>query len=507
MRQRLLFIAIAALASSLRAADPFPAELDRYIEKARVDWNVPGLAIAVVQGDSVVVAKGYGVRKLGEAAPVDEHTRFDIASLTKSFTAAAAGVLVDKGVVGWDDRIRDRLPSVVFADPYIDANATLRDVLSHRVAVVPANAMWVFTRYDTAEVLRRVRFLEPQGKFRADMVYWNVGYLIAGELLGKASGTTWAELVRSRILDPAGMRESTAGEVLGNSGNVASPHVVIDGVQRPVVPHLTVNVAPAGAPGGVISTASDMARWLRLQLNDGEIDGKRIVSKAALDEMHSPQVIIATTAAMRAARNVEHFAAYGFGWNIMDYRGEPMIWHSGNADGMPCYMAILPRKKLGVVVMINTWAAPVLHGALAGRIFDHYLGILNPPDTSATALAAQHRAEAREREERKKLEAQRIRDTKPSRPLAEYEGTYTDRVVGDIHIRREGEQLVLQVGNGEIATLRHWHYETFELEWREPLYRAAYETFVTFSLGVPGTPERLRMTLNRDVVDALRASR
>jgi CubicO group peptidase (beta-lactamase class C family) len=505
MRQTLLFLIVVAFSVSLHAADPFPPELDRYIENARRDWNVPGLAIAVVQDDSVVVARGYGVRKLGEAALVDEHTRFDIASLTKSFTAAAAGVLVDRGTVRWDDRIRDRLPSVVFGDPYIDANATLRDVLSHRVAVVPANALWYFTRYDSAEVLRRVRFLEPQGQFRADMVYWNIGYLIAGELLAKASGTTWADLVRSRILEPAGMRETTAGEAISQSGNVASPHVVIDGVQHPVVPHLTINVAPAGAPGGVISTASDMARWLRMQLNDGEIDGKRIVSKAAIDVMRSPQVIIPTTPAMRAARHVEHFATYGFGWNIMDYRGEQMFWHSGNADGMPAYMAILPRRKLGVVVMVNTWAAPVLHGALAARILDHYLGVLSPPDTAAEGLAAQRRNDARDAEAQKTLEAQRIRDTKPSRPLADYDGTYSDRMIGDIHIRRDGDALSLQVANGEIGDLRHWHYDTFEVVWRDPFYRASFETFVTFTLGVAGKPERLRMTLNRDVIDAVRS--
>jgi CubicO group peptidase (beta-lactamase class C family) len=504
MRRLIQCIAFLLVAVSLRAAEQFPPDLDRYIENARREWNVPGLAIAVVKDDAVVVAKGYGVRKLGESAPVDEHTRFDIASLTKSFTAAAAGVLVDGGIVRWDDRVRDRLPSVVFSDPYIDANASLRDLLSHRVAVAPANAMWYFTRYDTAEVLRRVRFLEPQGRFRADMVYWNVGYLIAGELLAKAAGTSWAELVRTRVLAPAGMRESTAGEVLAQSGNVASPHVVIDGVQQPVVPHLTINVAPAGAPGGVLSTASDMARWMRVQLNDGEIDGKRVVSKAALDEMRSPQVIIATTAAMRAARNVEHFATYGFGWNIMDYRGEPMFWHSGNADGMPVYMAILPRKKLGVVVMVNTWAAPFLHGALAGRILDHYLGVAAPPDSSAIALAAQRRADARDADEQKKLEAGRVKDTKPSRPLDDYIATYTDRVIGDVHVRRDGDRLTLQVAQGEIADLRHWHYDTFEVVWRDPLYRSSYETFATFTLGIAGKPERLRMRLNREVIDASR---
>lgn len=504
MKRIILVLIFLALRAAANAAEPFPAELDRYIENARRSAAVPGLAIAVVKDDAVVVAKGYGVRRLGDPAPVDEHTRFDVASLTKSFTAAAAGTLVDDGKLRWDDRIRDRLPQVAFSDPYIDANATLRDVLSHRVAVVPANAMWYFTRYDAAEVLRRVRYLEPQGEFRADMVYWNVGYLIAGELLAKAAGTSWAELVRTRVLEPAGMRETTAGEVLPSSGNVASPHIVIDGVQRPVTPHLTVNVAPAGGPGGVISTAADLGRWMRLQLAGGEIDGRRVVSKSALQAMHSPQVIIATTPEMRAARHVDFFAGYGFGWQVMDYRGEPMLWHSGNADGMPSYMAILPRKKLGVAVMLNSWVTPLLHGAIAGRILDHYLGVASPPDSAADAIAAQRRADARANEEEQKQNARRVTGTKPSRPLDAYAGTYSDRVVGDVHVRIENGGLALQVAAGETADLRHWSYDTFAVEWRDPFFRAIYPTFVTFTLDADGRPERLRMRLNRDMVDAAR---
>ena len=504
MRPLILFLAAVTFALSARAADPFPPELDRYIEQARRDWEVPGLAIAIVKDDAVVVAKGYGVRKLGEAAPVDEHTRFDIASLTKSFTSAAAGSLVDAGVIDWNDKVRDRLPSVVFSDPYINANATLRDLLSHRVALAPYNAMWYFTRYEPAEVLRRVRFLEPQAQFRADMVYWNIGYLIAGEMLAKSANSTWAELVRTRVLEPAGMRETTAGEVLPSSGNVASPHIVVDGKRRPVVPHLTINVAPAGAPGGVISTASDMARWLRLQLNEGEIDGKQVVSKAAIETMHSPQVIIPTTAAMRAARHVDYFAAYGLGWQVMDYRGERMFWHSGNADGMPAYMAILPRRKLGVVVLINSWGAGVLHGALAGKILDHYLGVTDGGDPSAEGLAMQRTADTREAEELKKLETQRVANTKPSRPLETYVGTYNDRVIGDIVVKKEGDHLTLQVAAGEIANLSHWNYDTFAVDWRDPFYYEVFRTFVTFALGVDGTPERLRMRLNRETADAVR---
>src|SRR6185369_8600967 len=117
-----------------------------------------------------------------------------------------------------------------------------------------------------------------------------------------------------------------------------------------------------------------MARWLRIKLNDGQIDGKQIISRASIDEMHSPQIFVRTTPEMRKARLIERFAAYGLGWQVWDYRGEPLIWHSGNAVGIPSYMALLPKQKLGVVVMINSWVAPLLHAAIANRIIDYYLG-------------------------------------------------------------------------------------------------------------------------------------
>src|SRR5262245_6150429 len=121
-----------------------PPELDGYMAKAVGDWEVPGLAIAIVKDDQVVAAKGYGGREIGRPEPVDGETIFDIASLTKSFTAAGAAVLVDDGVLTWDDRVRDRLPRVSFGDAYIDHEATLRDLLSHRTGLQPANSLFYF---------------------------------------------------------------------------------------------------------------------------------------------------------------------------------------------------------------------------------------------------------------------------------------------------------------------------------------------------------------------------
>ena len=326
----------------------------------------------------------------GPDRAVDGDTLFDIASLTKSFTAAAAAVLVDEGKLAWDDRVRDRLPRVRFADPHVDHAMTLRDLLSHRTGLRPSNALFYFTGYDRDEVLERVRLLEAEGPFRAGMVYSNIMYTVAGELAARAAGTSWAELVSERLIVPAGMR-STLVDARPSGRNVASPHAVLGGVQQPIRPFDFRMVGPSSS---IHSSAADMARWLRLQLGDGLLDGMQIVSRAAMEEMHSPQAIIRTTREMRGARLVEHFAAYGLGWQIMDYRGEPLLWHSGNADGMPAYMALLPEQNLGVAVMLNTWAAPGLHGALASRVLDFYLGV-PARDYSGEMLARTRAAEAR----------------------------------------------------------------------------------------------------------------
>jgi CubicO group peptidase (beta-lactamase class C family) len=476
------------------------SDLDAYIEKARVDHGVPGLAVTIVQGDDVV-AKGYGVRRLGAPERIDENTRFDVASLTKSFNAAMIATLVDEGKLRWDDRVRDVLPSVVFPDPVRDSEVTLRDLLAHRVALEPGNMFLRLSGYDRAEMFRRIRYLRPQGTFRADFVYSNVMYAVSGAMAEAATGKSWDDLVRERLLVPLGMNESTSnGELAGD--DAASPHAVIDGVQQPVRHFRFPAVAPAAA---VSSTANDMAKWLRFQLGDGTWNGKRIISSDAMAEMHSPQMIVRTTAAMRAARGVEFFAAYGLGWQVMDYRGHAMLWHSGNANGMPTYMATLPKEKIGVAVMINTWAAPFLHGALASRILDSLLG-LPTRDYSGETLAAYQRGVKRDADERAAREASRVAGTKPSAALDQYQGIYVDPLYGNMIVAREDDHLVLRFGRGEIADLTHWQYDTFAVRWRDPVDREDYPTFAAFALDESGRPSRFEMQLNRDRIAAIRSA-
>lgn len=482
-------------ATSAAGRAGWPAELDAYIEKARVDFNVPGIGLTVVQDGKVLVAKGYGFRRHGSPERVDAHTMFDIASISKSFTATAMATLVDEGKMRWDDPVRRHLPSFELRDPYRTQHATIRDLLAHRLNLERGDQLFVFGNYTAAQIVERMRYLDELGGFRAGMAYHNLSYGAAGEAAAAAAGMPLAELLRTRLIEPLGMRESTVG-IHHDVGvtNYSDGHSISDGTLKPIRARKALNILGANA---VNTTPHDAAKWMLFHLGDGTWEGKRIVSQAAMREMHEPQVVIATTPEMRAARGVHYFAAYGLGWNIMDYRGHRMIWHSGGADGMPTYMAILPEKKIGVCVMVNTWHAPLLHGALAARVLDTLLG-LPLRDTAAETLEGQRRNEARAAEQRAELEKSRVRDTKPS--LASYDGTYVDELYGEMVVK-EG---TLQFAGGETGDLTHWHHDTFRLRWRDRAYDWA-DTLVTFTLAPDGkTARRLEFRAGRAEIDAVR---
>jgi CubicO group peptidase (beta-lactamase class C family) len=497
MNRRSLFFIIGVISLTSTISAQLPKELDTYIEDARVKSGTPGVAIAVVKDGKVLATKGYGVRTLGRPELVDENTVFDTASLTKSFTAAVIATLVDEGKMRWDDPVRRHLPQVEFVDPYRTASVTIRDLLSHRVGVEQGNFIFRFTNYDTAEVLRRMRFLEERSPFRTSMIYSNIGYAAAAEAAAAAAKTPFLELVRTRLLAPLGMRDSTAGTDHTLAANHASSHGLVDGAHVPI---RTNKIASIHGANAVNSTARDMATWLLFHLGDGtwNVNGqsKRIVSAEAMNEMHAPQNIIPTTAEMRAARGVHFFAAYALGWQVMDFRGHKMLWHSGSADGMPVYMCILPDDAIGVLVMTNSWEAGTLHGALAARIMDTLLG--NPlKDTAAEALEAQRRAS------QSGPEPARTPGTKPTAPLDAYAGTYADTPHGDMVVTYAGGKLTLQFGGGEKADLEHWHHDVFRVRWQDRVNGWA-DTFAAFALDATGKPRRFEMPLGRDVIEATR---
>jgi CubicO group peptidase (beta-lactamase class C family) len=498
------------------APSPPPA-LDQYFAKALADWQVPGLAVAVVRNGSLLFAKGYGVRELGKPGRVDEHTAFDAASLTKSFTATAIAMLVDEKRMSWDAPVRTYIPELVLPDSYMTRHTTIRDLLAHRTGLQAGNFMWRFTGYDRAESLRRMRWLLPEVPFRTGMVYSNIGYTAAGEASARAAGTSWESLVRKRIIEPLGLGDTYLWSERGDhaGGNVASAHALIRHVHTVIDPtdgsaqrEARTATAPAGA---VQSSVWDLAIWMRFHLANGVLNGRRLVSEAAMEEMHAPHVVGPAPARFREARQLYFHPGYGMGWQVWDYRGHPMLWHSGSGNGQIAYMAILPRDRLGVVVLINSWRAPFLHGALVSRAIDHYLGF-PARDYSGEGLTADSVAAARMREEMARDSmAHYDLTTSPhpvfTRPAAAYAGTYEDTLHGRLTISERQGKLTLQMGEGATADVEPWLSDTLLVRWHYPIYRDQFTTRIRFD--TRGTPaaQSFLMVLNRDTVRAIRVRR
>ncbi|MGH9887618.1 MAG: serine hydrolase domain-containing protein, partial [bacterium] len=221
---------------SLAIAQPasLPTDLDDYITAAIKEWSIPGAALAIVKDGKPIVVKGYGVTKLGTSYAVNPDTIFDIASLTKSFTAVTIAILVDEGKLDWDTPVREYLPIVQFSDPYLTSNVTLRDLLSHRTGLRNNAAPFRghLTRAQIVALFKRLPTSEP---FRARWVYSNIGYALAGEVAAAVTGSTWEKLVTSRVIDPLGLKRTTAYfDTVPTLGNYAVGHVIVDGSQQAI---------------------------------------------------------------------------------------------------------------------------------------------------------------------------------------------------------------------------------------------------------------------------------
>lgn len=308
--------------------------LDAYIERAMKDWELPGLAIAIVKDDSVVFARGYGVRELGKSDPVDGHTLFAVASHTKAFTAAALGLLVQEGRLSWDDRVIDHMPKFRLYDPTTTREMTIRDLLTHRAGyrTWAGDLLWWGSNLDRQEVLGRTQYLKPDYSFRSHYGYNNMMFVAAGELIPIITDTSWDDFVTGRILQPLGMsRSTTTVRDLPNRGNVAIPHTRAGGKLIPIPYRNIDNIGPAGS---LNSSAIEMARWLRFQLAYGFWDGVQLVDSAIIRETRTPQTLIPMSAFIQREFPTTHFLAYGLGWFMQDYHGYLVLRHGGGMDGM-----------------------------------------------------------------------------------------------------------------------------------------------------------------------------
>ncbi len=476
------------------AAQAPPSDLDAWVARSMKEFEVPGIAIAIVNDGKVVLAKGYGVRKLGDRAAVDERTMFGIGSNTKAFTTAALATLVDEGKLSWDDPVYQRLPGFQMYDPYVSHEMTIRDLLTHRSGMgLGEGDLLIFphTTYTRDDIIHRLRYMKPVSSFRSRYAYDNLLYITAGQIIPAVTGTSWDDFVRQRIFLPLGMKASNLSNAAFKPGDdYALPHSRVDGKLQVVEFGNLDNAAPAGA---INSSAADMAQWMILQLGRGRVPNSdtRLFSEKQSREMWSPQTILPMgdpSPSLQALKT--NFAAYGLGWGLRDYHGWKLVGHTGGVSGFVSRVMLVPDENLGIAILTNAEESGAFDSILY-HIIDAYLGI-PPTDWIAAFKAAKDREEQAAAEVEKRQSNFRAVDSKPSLLLEKYAGVYADAWYGTATIRAGSGKLVLSFEHTPtmVGELEHWQYDTFKTHWRD---RTIADAFVSFSLRPDGAIEHFKM--------------
>lgn len=493
IRTVLLVTAFCAFAASWLPAQSLSEKLntlEAYYNSSLKEWEVPGMAIAIVKDGEMIFSEGFGVRDIQKGGEVDGKTMFPIASNTKAVTAAALAILVDEGKISWDDRVTEYLPWFKLYDPYVTAHMTIRDLLTHRsgLATFSGDLLWYGTDYSREEIIRRARFLEPKYGFRERFGYSNIMYLAAGEIIPAVTGTSWDEFVETHFFVPLGMERTVATtSTLPGFSNVASPHTDFQDEIIPVEYLNWDNIAPAGA---IISCVDDVAQWLILQLNRGIFLGDTIFDPQRSREMWSANTVLGVSEFTEKYWPSTFFRAYGLGWTLSNYKGHKIVGHSGGYDGMISYTCMVPDENLGFVILTNKNSG--LYYPLVYKTLDVFLGG-SQTDWSDLMLSFNHKRDSAGMMKRQQWEADRVEGAAPALPLEAYTGTYGGQLYGDATVKLENDSLHLQLLPAEKfhGILSHWHFDTFEITF--PEFPSLPPGTVTFVLNAKGEVSEMQI--------------
>ncbi|MFH1889160.1 MAG: serine hydrolase [Candidatus Omnitrophota bacterium] len=461
-------------------------QFEQEAENGMHDWQIPGMAIALVRDNEIIFSKGFGVKTQGASDPVDERTIFQIGSTSKAFTAAMTAMLVDEGKLKWSDRVIDHYPDFQMYDSWVTREFMIEDLLAqHSGMPAYAGDFQAFVGFDRKHIINSLRYIKPVSSFRSEFAYVNNLFLVAGEIVEKYNKESWEESVSERIFKPLSMSDSSADmESLINGKNAATPHNIQGGkiVALPKDLKWTYIYAPAG---GINSNVMDMSRWLMLHINNGKYNGKQLVSEESMDFMHSPKTIA------KAAVKAGSAMYYCESWVYEDLWPYPMIWHNGGTSGFHTMLAFWPDAKIGIVVLTNL--VPNQFAEALAKIFnDLYFG--NPRvDWSKEALAKYKEGLEKEKEEMPKRPA----NVALPLPLEVYTGDFLNDAYETVKVTKKDDGLVVTIGpNNTQLILKHWDRDIFGFDF--PLSGDDGKGFISFEEDADGRIMKMTIDLLND---------
>ena len=452
------------------------AGFDAIVNKGLDGLMVPGVAVAVVVEDEIVLAKGYGFKDLENKVPMTADTLLAIGSSSKAFTVFALGTLVDEGKLDWDKPLRNYIPWFKLYDSFASERLTPRDAVTHRSGLPRHDLSWYNnTTISREDLVRRLAYLQPTADLRAVWQYNNLMYLTAGYLVEVLTGKTWEDGVRAQVLDPLGMKRTNFSVTDSQKdSDYALPYREREGKLEKIPFRSLTNMGPAGS---INSSANEMSNWVLVHINGGKLKDKAIINSQTVQDMHLAHMPTGETPEIPEVTPAD----YGMGWFVDTYRGHSRIHHGGNIDGFSALVSMLPQDRVGFVALTNKNATG-LPELLVRHATDLVLG-LEAKDWVGEAAKSKAKGDEVAKEAEKKKATRRILNTNPGHKLEDYAGDYFNPGYGDLKVALEKGQLAFTYNN--ITTpLEHWHYDIFNgVRAGDPVFEDTKISFISDANG------------------------
>ncbi len=428
------------------------------IKKEMEYWRVPGCAISILKNGQLYKSLGFGYRNVEEKLPITPDTQFGIASISKSMTSALIAVLVDKGILNYDEPVTKYAPKLIMKDPEAK-DMTLRDMLTHLTGFGTHDALWPGDR-TRDELAESMRFIEPCSEFRASTIYSNTIYALIGYVAECATNESWDDLMQKYIFEPLNMKRTNCSmDIMKKDLDYSIPYRFRNGKLNPLE---IWNLDMAGPAASVNSTANDMAKWLKMHIDGGKTENSILIQVDTFKEMHSPKSKLSET----IGKDGEFYKCidYSMGWRLGEYKGHKLHKHTGKIEGYSSIQAFLPEAGIGIAILINLHSPSVAYMySVLYTLLDELLGEVHenwPAKFHGHELPSE---EAYRDCDLNYFKEEQILGTKPSLQLNEYVGSYYDKGYGPLKINYEDDVLYMEYRDMKIP-LKHYHYDVFQAD-------------------------------------------
>ena len=479
-------------------------KLDELIKNTLKTFDVPGMSVGIIKDGKIVYAKGFGVRSLSNNLMMNDQTLVGIASNSKGFTCTALAMLADEGRLNWDDKVSKFIPEFQMYDPYASQEITIRDLITHRAGLGLGQGDLMFFpeggNVSVNDIVHNVRYLKPDHSFRTEMDYNNIMFIVAGEVIHRISGMSWADFIEKRILKPVGMNASFGSysrAVAASADNIISAHAPVNG-KAIAIPHDWSE--SANAAGGIMSNIQDMMKWADFLMNNFTTkDGKKLVSDKQIQQLWQIQQPIPM--ALKNPYDTS-FYGYGLGWFLSDVKGHKQVQHTGGLVGTVTQFTLIPDMKLGIVVLTNQQSGAAFN-TITNTVKDSYLGIAdrNWLKTYGERMT-KYNADIEAGKKEVFAKSQEFSKNKMLQPKPEqFVGTYTDVWFGDVDIFVQNNDLRISCKNSPRlkGELKPYSNNTFIAVWDDQSYDA--DAFIIFNYDENGKAISAKMKPISDVTD------